>query len=123
MDKWLLSLPAGWKISFGVWIRYTVDSPGAPPSMALNGEGTQYKHPPIDETQGDIRLLKLHPGNPGDTISTSLVTSHLSNGPFFEAISYVWGNYSDRAQILVDGQLYCISKSLHDAHNDFIHTN
>ncbi|CAN9135677.1 unnamed protein product [Alternaria sp. RS040] len=71
--------------------------------------------------QGDFRLLKLHPGNPGDTISTSLVTSHLSDGPSFEAMSYVWGNYSDQAQILVDGQLYCISKSLYDALHDLRH--
>ncbi|KAH8636342.1 hypothetical protein IG631_08177 [Alternaria alternata] len=36
-------------------------------------------------------------------------------------MSYVWGNYSDQAQILVDGQLYCISKSLYDALHDLRH--
>jgi len=32
LDSWLFGLPKGWKISFGMWVKYTVDSPGQPPS-------------------------------------------------------------------------------------------
>ena len=33
IDRWLIPLPTGWKLSFGVWVRFTVDPPGVPPTI------------------------------------------------------------------------------------------
>ena len=33
LDKLLFWLPSNWNLSFGFWLRYTIDGPGAPPSM------------------------------------------------------------------------------------------
>jgi hypothetical protein len=60
-------------------------------------------------------LLELHPGDPGDAITTTLVTSDLGDNPFYEALSYVWGDMAIMGSILVNGQCCSITGNLYDA--------
>ncbi|KAF5026432.1 hypothetical protein F66182_1497 [Fusarium sp. NRRL 66182] len=48
-----------------------------------------YHYQPLKE-QGSIRVLELHPGNPGDIISFGLTEVLLAVHPAFEALSYEW---------------------------------
>ncbi|KAI4909539.1 hypothetical protein J4E90_008236 [Alternaria incomplexa] len=112
IDKWLIPLPTGWKLSFGVWVRFTVDPPGVPPTVASSEN--VYVHSQLEERH-QFRLLELHPGSPGDTIKATLVTKDLRDAPSYEAMSYVWGDMNDRVDILVNGRNFKITKNLHDA--------
>ena len=67
------------------------------------------------EERHQFRLLELHPGSPGDTIKATLVTKDLRDAPYYEAMSYVWGDMDDRVDILVDDRNFKITKNLHDA--------
>jgi hypothetical protein len=67
---------------------------------------------------GQIRLLNIHPGNPEDIIMTNLVTVDLLKAPPFEALSYVWGTYHERASLQIDGHAVEIHAGLFNA----IHT-
>jgi hypothetical protein len=67
---------------------------------------------------GQIRLLEVHSGKPEDIVLTSLMTVELLKAPAFEALSYVWGNYQERASIKIDGQAVEIHLGLFNA----IHT-
>ncbi|KAI4684426.1 uncharacterized protein J4E84_006416 [Alternaria hordeiaustralica] len=123
LDRWLFRLPTGWHFGFGFWIRCTVDSPGAAPSAILNETEEHYSHDALDKTEGeDFRLLKLHPGNSGDPIRISLIATALYDAPAYEAISYVWGNGLDRAEIIVDSCRFSITKNLHDAFGALRHS-
>ncbi|KAH6865668.1 heterokaryon incompatibility protein-domain-containing protein [Alternaria rosae] len=116
LDRWLLRLPTGWHFTFGFWIRCTVDSPGAPPSAILNNTEGYHCHVPLGWAKAeDLRLLKLHPGNPGDPIRISLIATTSHDAPPYEAISYVWGSDLDHSEIIVDGSRFRITKNLHDA--------
>ncbi|QRD00370.1 hypothetical protein JI435_072290, partial [Parastagonospora nodorum SN15] len=61
-----------------------------------------YVYSPL-ELPDQIRLLRIHPGEPEDPIETSLVTASLDVSPDYDALSYVWGSHADRCQIWVDG--------------------
>ncbi|KAF2676235.1 HET-domain-containing protein [Lentithecium fluviatile CBS 122367] len=113
LDRWLFSLPTGWKISFGIWARYTVDGPGLPPSKFPGGE---YMYSPLE--YGEIRLLKILPGDTEDVIMTELVTTELTNPLLYEALSYVWGPWHERRSLRVNGQAVEVHAGLFDA----IHT-
>jgi hypothetical protein len=58
----------------------------------------------LDPDSQEIRLLKIHPGASADGIETSLVTALLVEAQSYEAISYVWESYKERASMVVDGQ-------------------
>jgi len=51
---------------------------------------------PLNKAQQEIRLLCLHPGKWADPLSISLQISslHAYELPFFEAVSYTWGDPS-----------------------------
>lgn len=66
----------------------------------------------------EIRLLIVHPGSPEDIVITSLVTVNLANCPPYEALSYVWGDYQQRASVKIDGYPIEIHAELFNA----IHT-
>lgn len=67
---------------------------------------------------GEIRLLKLYPGRPGDPLTAWLYTtsfSDVSHVESYEALSYVWGKSSWRKFIMVNGVSLRITPNLHDA--------
>ncbi|KAF2662627.1 HET-domain-containing protein [Lophiostoma macrostomum CBS 122681] len=97
IDRWLISLPKGWKVSFGFWGRPTLYSPLG---------------------EGQIRLLRLHPGQSQDVVNTTLLAVDLAEAPPYEALSYAWGSFQERSSLLIDGNPVEIHSGLFDA----IHT-
>jgi hypothetical protein len=65
-----------------------------------------------------IRLLKLYAGDWDETIRCSLFTLNVDSPKEtepFEAISYAWGDATQRVDILLDGKLFSITNSLFEA--------
>lgn len=62
-----------------------------------------------------VRILELLPGSGNESVKTRLITSDLSDGPDFEALSYVWGEQTVKCQISCEGATITITESLHDA--------
>jgi hypothetical protein len=113
LDRWLiseLSLPIGGSFSFGLWMRYTVDHPGLPPSTHI-GEDLVYS--PLGK--GQIRLLKLRPGNGPENLNASLFTVNLREAPPFEALSYCWGGSEFRNAVQIGKQSVSIPTGLFEA--------
>lgn len=72
---------------------------------------TAYEYIPLTAPR-TIRLLELHPGKGSDPVEVSLITKPLSNAPAFEAISYCWGDPSDRREVICNGCQLSITTSL-----------
>ncbi|QDS72198.1 hypothetical protein FKW77_005148 [Venturia effusa] len=62
-----------------------------------------------------IRVLLLEAGKPKEQIRCSLLYTTLDASPEFEAISYAWGDATLREDIVLDGRVFSITKSLHEA--------
>lgn len=62
-----------------------------------------------------IRLIELEPGAPHKRMSIRISIHELEHAPEFEAISYVWGDPKDRANIVCNGKMLSITKSLANA--------
>jgi hypothetical protein len=56
------------------------------------------------EKPGNIRLLLLHCRDPIDAIECTLFQVSLKAVPYYEAISYTWGESQERHNILVNGR-------------------
>ncbi|CAE6995143.1 hypothetical protein P3342_000058 [Pyrenophora teres f. teres] len=63
----------------------------------------------------EIRLLHLHPGLWDDDINAHLETVSLDDYPNYKAISYVWGDASQRLSITIDGEALSLTLSLYTA--------
>jgi hypothetical protein len=70
-----------------------------------------------DELKGEnIRLIKLAPDLVTEQIRCRLVYKRLDEEDLeYNALSYVWGNASDRTTMLCDGLPFQITRNLHDA--------
>ncbi|PKS08522.1 hypothetical protein jhhlp_004907 [Lomentospora prolificans] len=73
----------------------------------------QYDDLPSD--QAVIRYLILEPGQGDDPIICNIRTSPLASIPYFEAISYVWGNPELIFPITVSGKELLITRNLREA--------
>ena len=64
---------------------------------------TPYRYHPLDEARQQIRLMTLFPGSFDDPIFLSIRKKLLTKTqiPDFEALSYAWGDVSDRQDIFV----------------------
>src|SRR3954454_7606767 len=70
-----------------------------------------YQYAPLPK--GDyIRYLVLEPGQGSDPLVCNLYTSLLTELPYFEAISYVWGRSRKVANIRCEGKTIRITESL-----------
>jgi len=72
-------------------------------------------HTQLDVSRREIRLLHLHPGTWSDDIETHLETVSLDDYPNYKAISYVWGDMSQRFSIKVDGEPLSLTLNLYTA--------
>jgi Heterokaryon incompatibility protein (HET) len=92
--------------------------------LSLNNESIlsaimwKYTYHPLTHPDS-IRLLILEPGADNDVVSCSLLPARLSEDPAFEAISYTWGNQSDRETIFVSGASLGVSRNLANALRNF----
>ncbi|KAH8177637.1 heterokaryon incompatibility protein (HET) domain-containing protein [Sarocladium implicatum] len=64
---------------------------------------------------GQTRVLELEPGELWDPIVGRLVPQAISDGPTYDAFSYVWGDNRSRCFITVDGSQLGVTHNLHAA--------
>jgi Heterokaryon incompatibility protein (HET) len=62
-----------------------------------------------------FRLLSLLPGGPDDAIEFLLFDADWKSPPHYEALSYAWGDTTEKMTTYCDGRELKITKSLHDA--------
>ena len=74
-----------------------------------------YKYTPLDPSQPEIRLFRLHPGSGASPISGNLFHVSLDDKPAYEALSYCWGDANDRQLVTVDGKDFSVTTNLHIA--------
>jgi hypothetical protein len=63
----------------------------------------------------EIRLLRLHQGEPNEDVQCSLYLATLGDDSHYEALSYVWGDATLRRPILLDGQVTEVTVNLEAA--------
>ncbi|KAK1673270.1 heterokaryon incompatibility protein [Colletotrichum godetiae] len=66
-----------------------------------------------------IRILVLQPGPDTDPIQIGLQEVSIDDSPTFEALSYVWGDPSQRREVDCSGQPVSITENLNDALRHF----
>ncbi|KAI1073493.1 heterokaryon incompatibility protein-domain-containing protein [Whalleya microplaca] len=77
-------------------------------------------HKPLNQEDREFRLLRIHeclPDNKGQPSTIELTFDHysLNNPPEYVALSYVWGNSEERANISINGVPTTIRTNLHYA--------
>src|SRR5947207_11465328 len=73
-------------------------------------EPYQYEDLP---TQTSFRVIELLPGQEGSLVSCLLHNVDWSNPLEYEAISYAWGNPSERAPVICHGKRLEVTRNLH----------
>ena len=93
-------------------------SPGAKASTGPESDCDDHTHPkyePLPEKRS-IRLLELQPGHWEEPLQCRLLIENLDSLSYtYEAISYAWGDATDRMPILCNGAHTSITRSLFDA--------
>ena len=77
--------------------------------------GTIYSHMKLNRDQQEIRLLKLLPGGDSDALECNLFTADLSIPPRYQALSYTWGDASEREVIQLNHHDFSVTKNLNTA--------
>ena len=74
-----------------------------------------FSYPPIAHTsqQGNIRLLSLEPRD--DRLTLSPFSARLEDKPYYEAISYTWGDANRKKEIRCGDQPVTVPENLYDA--------
>ncbi|KAJ4988557.1 heterokaryon incompatibility protein [Stagonosporopsis vannaccii] len=84
------------------------------PSAALNSEDMQYAA--LDLAQRQIRLLHLHPGQPEENVGCHFsIISLDSHDTEYEALSYVWGDPTQRRAVHIEGISISVTYNLWQA--------
>ncbi|KAI4869753.1 HET-domain-containing protein [Hypoxylon rubiginosum] len=73
------------------------------------------QYSPLDPNRSEIRVLVLQRGKTSDPIRCTLRTVSLDSPPYFEALSYVWGDMSVKKPITVDGEEFQVTVNLESA--------
>jgi hypothetical protein len=80
----------------------------------------EYKYAPLYRDR-EIRVLILHPGHWKDDISCDLKTISLDNPCEYEAVSYAWGDDSEKKNIRCGQSVLEIRQNLYSALRRFRH--
>lgn len=67
------------------------------------------------EGQRDIRLLEVLPGDDASIVVTTMITVSLDSEPTYAALSYAWGDATQRSIIECNGKPISITASLAEA--------
>jgi Heterokaryon incompatibility protein (HET) len=74
---------------------------------------------PLPDNQGHVRLLSLLPGPGKQTVCCELGQVRLYDLPEYEAISYCWGDLTDKVTIECNSVRIAVTKSFHGALRNF----
>ena len=79
-----------------------------------------YIYQPLNADNREIRILTLHtplilPDRDEPIVYGSLQEISLDSGPFYFALSYVWGDASQKFPIILDGKVFNVTANLHGA--------
>ncbi|KAF2875855.1 heterokaryon incompatibility protein-domain-containing protein [Massariosphaeria phaeospora] len=88
--------------------------PTAPSQVRLEEDSDNYIYESL-ESEDQMRVLELYPGQDEEPINCSLTTVKRIDAPPYEALSYAWGDHTDRKEIRCDGKQLTITRSLYDA--------
>lgn len=92
----------------------------------MSAEGSSYQNTkdlqanlvplqPLDLQAKQIRILRLLPGQRDDPIRCELYSAHLGDRPYYEALSYVWGDPNIVRPIFLDGRQVRVTENLETA--------
>ncbi|KZM19398.1 hypothetical protein ST47_g9453 [Ascochyta rabiei] len=71
---------------------------------------------PLSTSDQQIRLLEVAPREQDSkSVNCILKIVSLLSDPTYEALSYVWGEWEDSMEIILDGSKHTVTKNLHDA--------
>ena len=71
-----------------------------------------YSYRPVNSANEEIRLITIKGGSGSEQIQCTLTCVSLRDSPRYEALSYVWGNSKDRAQVLLEGYNFSVTRNL-----------
>jgi hypothetical protein len=74
-------------------------------------ESSQYRYTPLQTSQS-IRLLQLSRGERDDPIQCYLFEVRLDNRPIYEAVSYMWGDPSDKTLLNCNDETISVPRNL-----------
>ena len=63
----------------------------------------------------DIRLLEVLPGDDASIVVTTMITVSLDSKPTYAALSYAWGDATQRSMLECNGRSISITTSLAEA--------
>jgi hypothetical protein len=78
-----------------------------------------FHYEPLPDNQGHVRLLSLLPGPGKQTVCCELGQVRLYDLPEYEAISYCWGDLTDKVTIECNSVRIAVTKSFHGALRNF----
>jgi hypothetical protein len=67
---------------------------------------------PLQTSPQELRLVFIQPGSFFSPINCVLKHEFLKDEPFFEALSYVWGNAQETVPILLNGHVFNLTTNL-----------
>lgn len=86
-----------------------------PYSRVENDSISRRYQKPLRSDIGEIRILRVLPGNSEEAISCELNLINLHDGVDFEALSYVWGTDISTTPVYVDGEAIQVTSNLYRA--------
>jgi hypothetical protein len=85
----------------------------SPVPRQVAAEDNYFKYSPLpSDIPNPIRLVVLLPQTYGTGIRCLLTVESLDNSPEYEALSYAWGDASDRREIEVNGKILSVTSNL-----------
>jgi hypothetical protein len=82
-------------------------------SWKVAAEDIYFEYSPLpSDIPNPIRLVVLLPQTSGTGIRCLLTVESIDNSPKYEALSYVWGDASDRREIEVNGKIFSVTSNL-----------
>ncbi|KAF2821911.1 HET-domain-containing protein [Ophiobolus disseminans] len=71
-----------------------------------------FTHTPLDDSEQEIRLLKLHSSTSESLIHCDLEAYHIENAPPFMGLSYMWGPATPTHTIMLNHKLCIVRENL-----------
>ncbi|KAI4862198.1 HET-domain-containing protein [Hypoxylon rubiginosum] len=74
-----------------------------------------YVYTPMEQADRQIRLVTICPGTWSDKIKCEVHVASMDDSPYYEALSYVWGDANKTKPISVDDQIFPVTENLYFA--------